>query len=107
MKGVEARQLCCPRCPRSQWDCGARLLPFHEPPRRNRPKTASSTATRGGMSNQTESQITMLSATPMYSAFGQDGHFSERGNGGRYHDFLQPPDGADAMKLLNSVWLQC
>ena len=42
-----------------------------------------------------------------YSAFGQDGHFSERGNGGRYHDFLQPLDGADAMKLLNSVWLQC
>ena len=43
----------------------------------------------------------------MYSAFGQDGDFSERGNGGRYHDFLQPLDGADAMKLLNSVWLQC
>ena len=42
-----------------------------------------------------------------YSAFGQDGDFSERGNGGRYHDFLQPLDGADAMKLLNSVWLQC
>ena len=42
-----------------------------------------------------------------YSAFGQDGDFLERGNGGMYHDFLQPLDGADAMKLLNNVWLQC
>ena len=43
----------------------------------------------------------------MYSALGQDGDLLERGNGGMYHDFLQPLDGADAMKLLNSVWLQC
>ena len=52
-------------------------------------------------------QVLHIDMNGDYSAFGQDGDFSERGNGGRYHDFLQPLDGANAIKLLNNVWLQC